>query len=129
EVLAVTLPHRPVVPRDPEPLELAQDRLLTAREVAHRIGVVDPKQQPVAEVTVGDRAQRVSEVERPRRARCEADASHRLQYRRASRAGGPRARAWPQQARPAHERRTLVSAAQRAAAAAFPVRARYPARA
>ena len=70
---ALALQHRAFVPRDPEPLEVAQDRLLPAGDVARGIGVVDPQQHPVAEPAVRDRAQRVAEVERARRARRKAD--------------------------------------------------------
>ena len=41
----LALAHRPFVPGEPEPLEVAQQRLLPARHVARRIGVVDPQQQ------------------------------------------------------------------------------------
>ena len=40
----LALPHRTLVPLDPEPLEVAQQFLLTARHVARRVGVVDPDQ-------------------------------------------------------------------------------------
>ena len=76
---ALALAHRPLVPRDPEPLEVGEDRLLPARDVARRIGVVDPQQQPARRrrAPVRDRAERVADVERARRARCEADFDHR----------------------------------------------------
>src|SRR5207302_5472815 len=66
---------------DPEPLEIAHDRLEAALDVARRIRVVDPQQQPalalVGEASVRDRAERVAEMERSRRARGEADFDHR----------------------------------------------------
>ena len=46
---ALALPHRSLVPRDPEPLEIAEDRLLPARDVARSVGVVDAQEHPVAE--------------------------------------------------------------------------------
>ena len=73
---ALALPHRPVVPLDPEPAQVLEDRLLAAGHVARRVGVVDPQQQPVAEAAVRHRAQRVADVQRPGRARSEADAHH-----------------------------------------------------
>ena len=73
---ALALTHRPLVPREPEPLEVAQQILLPARHVAGRVGVVDPEQQPVAERAVGDGAERVAHVQRAGRARGEPDARH-----------------------------------------------------
>ena len=70
---AVALPHGPLVPLDPEPAQVVEDRLLAAGHVASRIGVVDPQQHRAAKVAVGDRAERISDVERARRARSEAD--------------------------------------------------------
>ena len=70
---ALALAHRPFVPRDAEPLEVGDDRLLPARDVARRIGVVDAQEHPVAEPPVRDRAERVADVERARRARRKAD--------------------------------------------------------
>ena len=75
-VCALALAHRPFVPRDAEPLEVGDDRLLAARDVARGIGVVDAEKHPVAEPPVRDRAERVADVERARRARSEADANH-----------------------------------------------------
>ncbi len=69
----LALPDRPLVPRDPEPLEIAEDRLLAARDVARSVGVVDPQQHPVAQPAVSDRAQGIAEVERARRARRKTD--------------------------------------------------------
>ena len=76
-LLPLALAHRALVPLEPEPLEVAEDLLLPARHVARRIGVVDPQQHPVAEAAVGDRAERVADVERARRARSEAHPLHR----------------------------------------------------
>ena len=76
DVLPFTLAHRPLVPLDAEPLEIGSDRLLAARDVARRVRVVDSQQEPVAEVAVRDGAQRVADVERPGRARCEAHSGH-----------------------------------------------------
>ena len=72
----LALAHRPLVPLDSEPLEVAQQLLLTAGHVARRVGVVDPEQQPVAEAAVGDRAERVPDVQRAGRAGSEADLLH-----------------------------------------------------
>jgi hypothetical protein len=52
----VALPHRPLVPVDPEPLQVAQQLVLAAGHVAGRVGVVYPQQHPVAERPVGDGA-------------------------------------------------------------------------
>ena len=62
----LALAHRAFVPLEPEPLEVAQQLLLAAGDVAGRVGVVDPQQQPVAERTVGDRAEGVADVQRAR---------------------------------------------------------------
>jgi hypothetical protein len=70
------LAHRPLVPLDSEPLEVAQQLLLTAGHVARGVGVVDPEQQPVAETAVGDRAERVADVQRTGWAGSEADLLH-----------------------------------------------------
>src|SRR4029450_9104157 len=77
DVLALALAYRPLIPVDAEPLEVGTNRLLASRNVACRIGVVDPQQEPVAEVAIGDRAQRVADVERARRAGCEAHSRHK----------------------------------------------------
>ena len=71
------LANRPLVPLHAQPLQVVENRLLAARHVSGRVGVVDPKQQPVAEAAVGDGRQRVPDVQRPGRARREANASHR----------------------------------------------------
>ena len=70
---AVALAHRPLVPVDPQPAEVVEDRLFPALDVPGRVGVVDPQQEGAAEVAVGDRAEGVADVERARRARREAD--------------------------------------------------------
>ena len=72
----VALPHGPLVPGDPEPFQVLQDRVLPTRNVPRRIGVVDPKEHPLAQVPIRDRAERVAEMERPRRTRREADSGH-----------------------------------------------------
>ena len=78
EVLALALADRALVPVDAEPLEVAEDLLLAAGNVARRIGVVDAQEHPVAEVPVCDSAERVPDVEGTRGARCEPDALHAL---------------------------------------------------
>jgi hypothetical protein len=55
---ALALPDRALVPLDAEPAEILEDRLLPARKVPGRIGVVDPQQKAAAEVAVGDGAER-----------------------------------------------------------------------
>ena len=70
------LANRPLVPLHAQPLQVAENRLLAARHVPGRVCVVDPQQQPVAEAAVGEGRQRVPDVQRPGRARCEANASH-----------------------------------------------------
>ena len=76
---ALALPHRALVPGDAEPAEVGDDRLLAARDVPRRVGVVDPQQQVVAEAAVRDGAQRVADVQRPGRAGCEPDAGHAVE--------------------------------------------------
>ena len=71
---AIALPDRPVVPDDPEPLEVRHELLLPARHVPGRIGVVDPQQHPVAAPPVGDGREGAADVQRAGRARGEADA-------------------------------------------------------
>ncbi len=71
---AVALTDRPLVPDDPEPLEVAYELLLPAGKVAPRIGVVDPEQEPVATAPVRHRGEGTAEMKRARRARGEADA-------------------------------------------------------
>ena len=72
---AFALPNRAVVEQDAEPLEIAQDRRLPTLDRARRVGVVDAQDQHaclrVGEAAVGDGRQRVPEVERAGRARCE----------------------------------------------------------
>ena len=78
DAAALALPHGPFVPGDAEPAEVVEDRLLAAGHVALRVGVVDAQDERAAvlvgEGAVGDGAERVAEMERPRRARREADA-------------------------------------------------------
>jgi len=59
-----------------EKLEIAQQLLLPAGDVARRVGVVDPQQHPVAERAVRDGAQGVADVEGTRGARSESDSFH-----------------------------------------------------
>ncbi len=73
---ALALAHRAFVPVDPEPAQVVEDSALAAGDVALRIGVVDPQQQPVAEAAVRNGAQRVADVQRAGGARSEADARH-----------------------------------------------------
>jgi A/G-specific adenine glycosylase len=75
-VLPFALSHGSLVPSEPEPLEVADDLLLAARDVSLRIGVVDPEEHPVAERAVGDGAEGVPDVERPGRAWSETDSLH-----------------------------------------------------
>ena len=78
--VALALAQRPFVPADAEPLEVGDDRLGAALDVPRRIGVVDPQQEAAAvlvgEAPVRDRAQRAAEMQRPGRARREADSDH-----------------------------------------------------
>src|SRR5207247_7976478 len=60
--------HGPLVPSEPEPDEVAEDRLLPTGHVAGRVGVVDPKQHPVAERALPYRAPRVTDLEDARSA-------------------------------------------------------------
>jgi hypothetical protein len=69
----LALPRRPFVPGEPEPLEILQDRVDRPRHLARPVGVVDPQQQPLAAAPVRDRRQGAAEVQRPGRARREAD--------------------------------------------------------
>src|SRR4029453_10168073 len=45
--LPLALGNWPLVPSDPEPVEVSTNRLLASRNVARRVGVVDPQQEPV----------------------------------------------------------------------------------
>ena len=65
-----------VVPRHTEPAQVVEHALLPARDIPPGIGVVDPQQQPVAEIPVGNGAERVPDVQRAGRAGCEADPIH-----------------------------------------------------
>ena len=68
-ILALALPHRPFVPGDAQPLEVADDLTLAVLDGARRIRVVDPEQEPVAERAVGRGGQRIADVKRARGAR------------------------------------------------------------
>ena len=74
----LALSHRPFVELDLEPGEIAEDRLLAARDGARRIRVIDPQQQRAAvrvcEPAVGDGRERIAEMQRAGRARSEANA-------------------------------------------------------
>ena len=76
-LLPLALADRAVLPGEPEPLEVADDLLFSARHVSLRIGVVDPEQHPVAETAVGDGAEGVTDVQGAGRTGCEADSLHR----------------------------------------------------
>jgi hypothetical protein len=77
ERAALALTDWAFVDDDAEPLEIADDRLLSTRDAPLRVGVVDPQDEHaaalVSETPVGDRCQRIPKVERARRARREAD--------------------------------------------------------
>jgi len=73
---AFARPNRPLVPFEPEPREVTEDRLFPTGNVASRVRVVDPQQHPVAEGAIRQRAERVADVQRARRARREADSLH-----------------------------------------------------
>jgi A/G-specific adenine glycosylase len=75
-ILALGLSYRPFVPLKPEPVEIADDLLLAAGNVSLRIGVVDPKQHPVAECAIGDGAEGVPDVKGASRAWSETDLLH-----------------------------------------------------
>ena len=75
--LPLALPDRPFVPLDTEPAQVVDELFLTAWNVARCIGVVDPKQHPVAYLPVCDSAQRVPDVQRTGRARGKTHALHR----------------------------------------------------
>jgi hypothetical protein len=74
----VALTHGAFVEADPEPGEVVENRLLALGHGAAGVGVVDAQHEHtvvrVGEDPVGDRAERVTEMERARRARCEAHA-------------------------------------------------------
>jgi A/G-specific adenine glycosylase len=75
-LLALTLPHRPLVPLEPEPLKVADDLLLAAGHVPSGVGVVDPEEHPVAEHPVGDGAEGVPDVQGTGWTGCETDSLH-----------------------------------------------------
>ena len=77
------LADRAFLPDHAQPLEIGEDCLFASRNGATGVGVVDPQHErpavPVSVPAVGNGAERVAEVERPCRTRCEADAdSHDL---------------------------------------------------
>ena len=63
---ARALPDRPLLPGDPEPAEIGEDRLLAAGHGALGVGVVDPEDKGSAVLVgvppVGSRAQGVAEM-------------------------------------------------------------------
>ena len=73
------LPHRPPVPRKAEPLEIGDECGLAPLETTRRVGVVDSQREGssvcVGKPPVRHRGERVAEVQRPGRARREADAN------------------------------------------------------
>ena len=87
ELLPLALAERALVPGDVEPREVAEDRLLPTRDVARRVGVVDPQEEVIALSAVDDRAERVADMERTGRAGSEADTLHRVRSSRARRTG------------------------------------------
>ena len=90
---ALALAGRPLVPRQPKPLEILEDRLDRPVDLAGPVGVVDPQQQPFAAAPVGDRREGATEVQRPRRAGRETDSRGHplsLRSRAASTRGRPR---------------------------------------
>jgi hypothetical protein len=87
-LLPLALTHRALVPRDLEPLEIAKDRFFSARNVACRIGVVDPEQQVFPFAPVDDRTEGVADMQRAGGAGREADLLHRANLA-AARLGEP----------------------------------------
>ena len=75
-LLPRALTHRPFVPLEPEPLEVADELLLAPGDVSLWVGVVDTKQHPVSERAVRDGAQRVADVEGAGRAWSKTDVLH-----------------------------------------------------
>jgi A/G-specific adenine glycosylase len=73
---AVALPDGAIVPLDPEPAEIVDDRLLTAREIAGGVGVVDSQQHPIGEGAVRHRPEGIAYVKRAGGARRIAHSSH-----------------------------------------------------
>ena len=78
----LALAGRSLVPRQPQPLQVFEDRLDRTVHLAGAIGVVDPEQQPVTATPVGDCGEGAAEVQRPCRARRETDSrGHALSLR------------------------------------------------
>src|SRR3954452_16976145 len=67
-----------LLPVDPEPAEVLEDRRLAPRDVAGGIRVVDPEQHPVPGAPIDDRAQGIANVKGAGGAGCETDANHRI---------------------------------------------------
>ncbi len=74
-ILALALAHRALVPDDPQPAQIGEDRLLATGKVSGRVGIVDAQQHRPGpgEIAIGDGAERVPDVQRAGRARGEAD--------------------------------------------------------
>jgi len=72
----LALPDGTLVPLDPEPAKVVEDPVLTAREIPRRVGVVDPQEQVLSEAAIRHGAERIADVQRSGRARCEANAGH-----------------------------------------------------
>src|SRR5919109_20257 len=79
---STTLARWYVAPGEAEPLKVVKDRLLASGEVSRRIRVVDSKEHPIALTAVDDRAERVPNMKRARRARSETHALPRAHPRR-----------------------------------------------
>ena len=81
---ARALADRALVPADPEPLEVGEDRVLGPRHRALGVGVVDAKQHRAAlfarEQAVHERREGAPEMERAGRARREADVDGHARY-------------------------------------------------
>jgi len=63
ELLTIALARGPFVPLDAQPLEIANDLLLSFGHVPRGIRVVDAQEEPLAEIAVGDSAESVPDVQ------------------------------------------------------------------
>jgi hypothetical protein len=100
DLRALALPYRALVPGDPEPAEIGQDRVHATLGASRGVGVVDAEHEHAAafvrEAPVRRGGQRVAEMERPRRARREADADgHARDHSAAARAPQASIGTWP----------------------------------
>ena len=81
EPIALALPYGALFPADSEPLEIAEDSGLRFTFDPGRIRVVDPEDEHavtlVCEASIRNRGESPAEVQRPGRARGEANACHR----------------------------------------------------